>query len=352
MQGAKNFQATLVSNVRDEAVAIFSVDGMTKPDYALGYDRSTKPALIDLLKSPKKPDDQYALHPKVLFTNYEVANMQLFGSSAISNVGHFCIHLVVLTLLTAPIDFEIGFPWTKGCHLPHSSTAWPKGICPPVGSDICHPRVYCDGCCGGKLGRTLLLRPTNISIGAVHPFARSSFLRKGCHLRDRLSQPFHPIQEVHREALGDTTDEGIDGPARCGSLQEQRRRRPTRSIRSSSRRRQRGRFLSSLYQRDARYVGRHRYPHHSQRQPHAAIPAGAPTVDSPAPITSPPEPPTTPIEPLAASPDQDHPMAVQPANSSDAPAMADENDLEATTKNAKRTTRSKKGRGRGRGARA
>ena len=96
MHGAKDFRATLVSNVHNEAVAIFSIDGMTKLDYTLGYDRSTKPAIVDLLRSPKKPDDQYALYPKVLFTNYEVVNAELFGSSAISKVrslsvpGFYC----------------------------------------------------------------------------------------------------------------------------------------------------------------------------------------------------------------------------------------------------------------------
>lgn len=100
MHGAKDFRATLVSNVRDEAVAIFSIDGMTKSDYALGYDRSGKPAIVDLLKSPKKPDDLFAFYPKVLFTNYEVVNAELFGSSAILKVGS--LSLLILTFTHGP----------------------------------------------------------------------------------------------------------------------------------------------------------------------------------------------------------------------------------------------------------
>lgn len=86
MVGAKDFRSTLVSNIRDEAVAIFSIDAMTKQSYSLGYDRSTNPTITRLLQSPKRPDDQYALYPRVLFTNYEVANTELFGSPALLKV--------------------------------------------------------------------------------------------------------------------------------------------------------------------------------------------------------------------------------------------------------------------------
>lgn len=89
MVGAKEFRSTLVSNIRDEAVTIFSINGMTRLDYSLGYDRSTNPVITSLLKSPKKPDDQYALYPRVLFTNYEVVNTELFGSSTLLKVMLF-----------------------------------------------------------------------------------------------------------------------------------------------------------------------------------------------------------------------------------------------------------------------
>ena len=81
-------------------------------------------------------------------------------------------------------------------------------------------------------------------------------------------------------------------------------------------------------------------------------PVSSPAVDSLASITEPPEPPTTPVEPLATAPDQDRPMAVPPTNPIDAPAVADDNEPEPATKKAQRTTRNKKGKGSGRGARA
>ena len=100
LKGAKDFRGSLISNVRNEAVAIFAIDSATKLDYSIGFDRSTKPAIVDLLKSPKKPDEQYALYPRVLFTNYEVTNTELFGSSALLKVTQLPSWL--LRLLTSP----------------------------------------------------------------------------------------------------------------------------------------------------------------------------------------------------------------------------------------------------------
>jgi hypothetical protein len=44
---------------------------------------------VNLLGSHKKKDEQYALYPRVLFTNYEVSDTELFGSPAILNVSLF-----------------------------------------------------------------------------------------------------------------------------------------------------------------------------------------------------------------------------------------------------------------------
>ena len=86
LKGAKDFRGSLISNVRNEAVAIFAIDSATKLDYSVGFDRSTNPLIVDLLKNPKKPDEKYALYPRVLFTNYEVTSTELFGSSALLKV--------------------------------------------------------------------------------------------------------------------------------------------------------------------------------------------------------------------------------------------------------------------------
>ena len=69
---------------------------MTKEQYSADYDRSEIPAVADLLKSPKRLNEQYTLFPRVLFTNYEVVDKELFGSSAILNVSwfHSSAHIV------------------------------------------------------------------------------------------------------------------------------------------------------------------------------------------------------------------------------------------------------------------
>ncbi|KAF9790700.1 hypothetical protein BJ322DRAFT_988395, partial [Thelephora terrestris] len=54
--------------------------------YSTNYDRSTVPVFVHLLKSHKKPNDLYAMYPRVLFTNYEVSDAELFGSAAILNI--------------------------------------------------------------------------------------------------------------------------------------------------------------------------------------------------------------------------------------------------------------------------
>ena len=93
LKGAKDFRGYLINNVRDEAPAIFSIDSVTKEQYSASYDRTGMPAITDLLKNPKKPGEEYALYPRILFTNYEVIDAELFGSPAIMKVGSF--HLLV-----------------------------------------------------------------------------------------------------------------------------------------------------------------------------------------------------------------------------------------------------------------
>lgn len=85
-----------------------------------------------------------------------------------------------------------------------------------------------------------------------------------------------------------------------------------------------------------------------------AINPPASTVGPSEPSVTPVEPPITPVEPLATSPDQDYEMTTPATSPSNILAVADNNETEAATENARRPARGKKGkgRGRGRGARA
>ena len=86
--GVKQMRTYLIDNVRKNAVDIFSIDSVTDNKcYSASYDRATVPAIASLLKNPKTPDEQYAIYPAVLFTDYKVVPAELFGSSAILNVS-------------------------------------------------------------------------------------------------------------------------------------------------------------------------------------------------------------------------------------------------------------------------
>lgn len=88
MDGVRSMRIYLIDIVRKNASKIFSIrPAIAAECYSKLYDRSQVPTLVDLLRSPKYPDEQYAMYPRVLFTNYEVNNVELFGSIAISNVS-------------------------------------------------------------------------------------------------------------------------------------------------------------------------------------------------------------------------------------------------------------------------
>ena len=96
LKGAKDFRGYLIHHARDEAPVIFSIGSVTREQYAANYDRTGISAITDLLKSPKKPNEQYALYPRILFTNYEVVDTELFGSSAITKVSLFYLSAPVV----------------------------------------------------------------------------------------------------------------------------------------------------------------------------------------------------------------------------------------------------------------
>lgn len=75
----------LIDHVRKHASLILSIGSQPEWHYT-NYDRSTAPELVDLLRNPKKPNEDYPTYPRVLFTNYTVVEKELFGSAAIANV--------------------------------------------------------------------------------------------------------------------------------------------------------------------------------------------------------------------------------------------------------------------------
>ena len=88
MKGVRQMRTHLIDNVQKKASEIFSINSVKDNYcYSASYDRSTNPVLADLLKSPKKPNEEYPVYPRVLFTNYEIVNEELFGSCAILNVS-------------------------------------------------------------------------------------------------------------------------------------------------------------------------------------------------------------------------------------------------------------------------
>lgn len=88
MQGAGALRTYLIDTIRKNASKIFSLGPEILVEYyAKDYNRSAIPKLANLLQSPKKPGEQFTMYPRVLFTNYEVDDAQLFGSPAILNVS-------------------------------------------------------------------------------------------------------------------------------------------------------------------------------------------------------------------------------------------------------------------------
>ena len=85
MKGVKQMRTYLIDGVRKHGSQIFCT-GLPGEYYTTNYNRSAVPRFVELLGSPKKPDEVYPAYPRVLFTNYEVVEKELFGSTAILNV--------------------------------------------------------------------------------------------------------------------------------------------------------------------------------------------------------------------------------------------------------------------------
>ena len=88
MKGVGQMRIYLIDTIRKHASTVFGLGPMVDSGwYSSGYDRATVPLFTDLLKSPKKPHEVYPAYPRVLFTDYEVVDRELFGSAAILNVS-------------------------------------------------------------------------------------------------------------------------------------------------------------------------------------------------------------------------------------------------------------------------
>ena len=151
LNGATKLRIYLIDTVRKNASKIFALGpAITVDYYAKDYDRSTIPRFVELLQSPKNPGEQFAMYPRVLFTNYEFDETQLFGSPAILNVSPS--HPLNLTRSSQhPLDLKINAPRTKFYQLHRNSEVWPEGKGAHLGAQVHHSWLHRVGSCRCKL---------------------------------------------------------------------------------------------------------------------------------------------------------------------------------------------------------
>ena len=177
----------LIDNVRKHAPKIFHISPEAEC-YSSDYDRSATQAFVDLLKSPKKPQETYPVYPRVLFTNYKVINKERFGSTAILNVRNF--HPTKHSFLTtASLDLEDDPSWTKLPQLHQSSEVRSKGIRPSVGIERHYPGLHRNGHRSCKIFLYFLVTSHQTDhpySSPVRHFARSFVCGEGCDLKNPL----------------------------------------------------------------------------------------------------------------------------------------------------------------------
>ena len=152
MKVIKQMQIYLINNAQKYGPKILCI-GCNAECYSTNYDCTTIPEFVSLLKNPKKTHNTYPTYPQVLFTNYEVIDKELFGSIAILNVCWLSFTYPPFRFSTAFVDLENDSSRIKFSQPYPSSEAWSKGVCTSVGIGVCHPRLYCDGCCYCELFR-------------------------------------------------------------------------------------------------------------------------------------------------------------------------------------------------------
>ena len=175
----------LIDNVWKHAPKIFRISPEAEC-YSSDYGHSAIQVFVDLLKSPKKPQETYPMYPRVLFTNYKVIDKELFGSIAILNVCYY--HPTEHSFLTtALLDLEDGLSWAELPQLHQSPETWSEGICPSVGIEGCYPGLHCNG----RRSCKFFLLPSHTRLttsipGPVRHFTRSFVRREGCDLKNPL----------------------------------------------------------------------------------------------------------------------------------------------------------------------
>ena len=84
-------RAYMIDTIRKNGSSIFTIPGLSGPEFRTSYDRSTVPAFVNLLKSPNAPADQFATYPRVLYEDFDTTKL-LFGSQVITNVSPYTCH--------------------------------------------------------------------------------------------------------------------------------------------------------------------------------------------------------------------------------------------------------------------
>ena len=79
-------RAYIINNIRKNARDIFPVE-VGSGVFAKSYNRTKIPAVMSLLRNPKKPGEDYPRYPSVLYRDGVITGSNVFRSSTIVNVS-------------------------------------------------------------------------------------------------------------------------------------------------------------------------------------------------------------------------------------------------------------------------
>ncbi|KAF9784398.1 hypothetical protein BJ322DRAFT_1109114 [Thelephora terrestris] len=85
LDGAESMRSYFISNIRRHARDIFPVS-VGPGVFAKGHKRSEVPAIMDLLRNPKKPGEHYPRYPSVLYKDGVIIGNNIFRSSTVVNI--------------------------------------------------------------------------------------------------------------------------------------------------------------------------------------------------------------------------------------------------------------------------